>query len=283
GFGETGDDDEAAEERAIAVIDEELREASPEEREIWQAELKGRSPETIREILALRRSLSGGAPMTDGIELTAADAPALLPVPEADPAIAIRHSDDALGLIDSAIEATRAAEQVILNNIANANTVGFKRGRVLFGDMPYRPMALPGPLDQDSRPASAGIALGSGVRVVATQADLAQGRLRQTREPLDLAIQGEGYFQVNDGNHLLYTRAGSFTTNADGEIVLVSRDRGRVLEPAIIVPQGATRVTISSHGMVSVLQTGQAQPNPIGQVQLARFISPGALVADGEN
>jgi flagellar basal-body rod protein FlgG len=283
GFGENDDDDEADEERAMAVIDEELREASPEEREIWHAELKGHSPETIREILALRRSLSAAAPMSDGIELTAADAPALLPVPEVGSALANRHSADALGLIESAIEATRAAQQVILNNIANANTVGFKRSRVLFGDMPYRHAALPSPIDQSGKPASAGVALGSGVRVVATQADLSQGKLRQTREPLDLAIQGEGYFQVDDGNHLFYTRAGSFTTNANGEIVLVSMDRRCVLEPAIVVPQGAIRITISSQGIVSVLQAGQTQPNPIGQLQLARFVSPGALVAHGEN
>jgi flagellar basal-body rod protein FlgG len=286
GFGETDDDDEAAEEHAMAVIDEELREESPEEREVWHAELKGHSPHTIREILSLRRTLSAAAPrsITEGIELTAADAPALLPLPEAGTASASRLSADALGLIESAIEATRAAEQVILNNIANANTVGFKRSRVVFGDLPYRQIALPGPLDQNGRPASAGIALGAGVKLLATQVDVSQGRLRQTGQPLDLAIEGgDGYFQINDGNRFLYTRAGSFNINAKGELVLVSNDRGRPLEPVICVPQDAIKITISSHGNVSVLQAGQTQLNQIGQIQLARFISPGSLLAHGAN
>jgi flagellar basal-body rod protein FlgG len=286
GFGETDDDDEAAEERAMALIDEELREASPEEREIWHAELKGHSPQTIREILSLRRTLSPAAPrsITDGIELTAADAPALLPLPETSTAPASRLSADALGLIESAIEATRAAEQVILNNIANANTVGFKRSRVVFGDLPYRQIALPGPLDQNGRPASAGIALGAGVKLLATQVDILPGRLRHTEQPLDLAIEGgDGYFQINDGNRFLYTRAGSFTINTNGELVLASKDRGRPLEPAISVPQDAIKVTISTHGSVAVLQAGQTQPNQIGQIQLARFISPGSLLAHGAN
>jgi flagellar basal-body rod protein FlgG len=284
GFGETGDDDEADEERAMAVIDEALREASPEEREIWRAELKGHSPEAIREILALRRSLVAAAPMTDGIELTAADAPALLPVPEVGSAIANCHSADALGLIESAIEATRAAEQVILNNIVNANTVGFKRSRILFGDMPYRRMALTGPLVEADHPAPAGAALGTGVKLLATQVDVSQGRLRHTEQPFDLAIRGgDGYFQIKDDNRILYTRAGSFTMNANGELSLASDDRGRLLEPVISIPQDAIKVTISSQGKVSVIQSGQTQLTQIGQIQLARFISPGSLLAHGEN
>jgi len=286
GFGETGDDEEVDEERAMAVIDEELREASPEEREIWHAELKGHSPETIREILALRRSLVAAAPgpMADGIELTAADVPALLPVPETGAAPSSRLFADALGLIESAIEATRAAEQAVLNNIANANTMGFKRGRVLFGDLPHRQMALTGPLDQDDRAAPAGVAFGTGVKILATQVDVSQGRLRHTEQPLDLAIQGgDGFFQIKDGDRVVYTRAGSFTMNASGELVLASKNRGRQLEPLVCIPRDAIKVTISAQGSVSVLQAGQTQLNQIGQIQLAQFISPGSLLACGEN
>src|SRR5262249_24968326 len=151
------------------------------------------------------------------------DAPEPLPLPDSSTAPAGRLSTDALGLIESAIDATRTAEQVILNNIANTNTVGFKRSRALFTDMPYRHVAIAGSFDQNGKPASAGVALGGGVKLAATQVDVSQGRLRQTREPLDLAIPGEGYFQINDGNSFLYTRAGSFTLNANGEIVLVSK------------------------------------------------------------
>jgi flagellar basal-body rod protein FlgG len=286
GFGETGDDDEVDEERAMAVIDEELREASPEEREIWHSELKGHSPATIREILALRRSLTAATPgaMTDAIELTVADAPALLPVPEAGSAPAERLSTDALDVIESAMEATRAAMQVILNNIANANTVGFKRSLVLFGDVPNRQMGSVGRLDQDDRPAPPRIALGGGAQLLTTRFDVSQGKLRHTEQPFDLAVQGgDGYFQIKDGDLVLYTRAGSFTINGKGELVLASTDRGRLLQPAISIPQDAVKVTISPQGTVFVLRAGQKQLNQIGQIQLARFIIPGSLLACGEN
>ncbi len=287
GIARVADDDKeaATPAEALAVIEEELGEATADEHAIWQAELKGHSVETIREILALRRRLLGSAPRlaTENVELTAADAPAPLPLPEASTAPANRLSADALGLIESAIDATRSGEQVILNNIANANTAGFKRSRVLFGDMPYRQVTLPGKMDQQGFPTATGVAFGAGVKIVATQVDVSQGRLRHTPAPLDLAIQGEGYFQINDGNRFVYTRTGSFTINANGQIVLVSKDRGRPLEPAITIPQDTTQIEISSEGIVSVQQAGQTELNQVGQIQLARFINPGGLLHRGEN
>src|SRR5262249_10377523 len=163
------------------------------------------------------------------------------------------------------------------------NTIGFKRSRVVFGDLPYRQVALPGPLDQQGRPVPTGIALGAGVRLLATQADMSQGRLRHTQEPLDLAIQGDGYFQISDGNRFLYTRTGTFTINASGAVVLVSKDRGRPLEPCVTIPQDTTRITVSSEGIVSVLQAGQSQLNQVGQIQLSRFLNSASLLARGEN
>jgi flagellar basal-body rod protein FlgG len=279
------DGDAATPAEALAVIEEEFGEASPEERAVWQEELQGHSVAAIREILSLRRKLSGSEPplAIGNVELTAADAPALLPLPDASTAPANRLSADALGLIESAIEATRSAEQVILNNIANANTTSFKRSRVLFGDMPYRQVTIPGTTDQQGFPTPTGVALGAGVKLVATQTDVSQGRLRHTQEPLDLAIQGDGYFQINDGTRFLYTRAGSLTVNANGQFVLVSKDRGRPLEPAITIPQATMKIAISSQGIVSVLQSGQLLPNQVGQIQLARFMTPQGLLARGEN
>src|SRR5262249_5955708 len=151
------------------------------------------------------------------------------------------------------------------------------RSRMLFGDMPYRQLAVPGSIDQQGRPTPTGVALGAGVKLVATQMDASQGRLRQTQEPLDLAIQGDGYFQINDGNKFIYTRAGSFTVNTNGEIVLVSKDRGLPLEPAITIPQATIKITISSQGTVAILQAGHTQLNQVSQIQLARFINPAGL------
>ena len=275
------DDDE---DLARAVIDEELADVDPEEREIWHAELKQHSPETIREILSLRRHLS---PLISGeaadVQPASADATPPRLLKDAFPPVSFEASADALNLIESAIDAIRSGEQIILNNIANANTVGFKRSRPLFGNLTPRQLALPGKFDQQGLPTITGIALGTGVCLTATQADLVQGRLRHTRQPLDLAIQGNGYFQINEGTHFSYTRKGSFGVNANGQIVLTSADRSRPLEPAITISQDTVKIEVSSEGIVSVSQSGQTQMSQIGQIQLARFTNPQALVAAGED
>lgn len=267
-----------------AVIDEVLRDASPDERAIWRAELAQRTPDEVREILSLHRQLAPPnlLPSANDLQLVTGEIPAPRPLVEASIAPAHHSSADALGIIESAIDATHSAEQVVLNNIANANTTGFKRSRVIFGDMPYRQVALAGAIDQRGHPTAAGIALGGGVKVTATQVDLAQGRLRHTEQPLDLAIQGNGYFQVNDGSQFFYTRTGTFSINANGEIVATSKDRGRPLEPAITVPPSTIKIVVSSEGSVSVLQAGQTQLNQIGQIQIARFTNAAGLVARGE-
>ena len=279
-------------ERAQQAIEEGLSDASPEEREIWLSELKDQSPDDIRQILSLHRrlcpprTLQAGdrAPENDGVQLMSADAapPRLLQSPGI--ASATRGTDDALRLLESSIKATQAAEQVILNNIANTHTVGFKRSRVLFGDDSYRQVALPGQVDQQGHPSTSGIALGGGAKILANQVDMSQGRLRQTQHPLDLAIQGDGYFQIKDGNRFLYTRAGAFAINQEGEIVLTSKDRARPLEPGrFVVPVGIETITVSPEGIVSIRHGGETFMSQIGQIQLARFMNPQGLIARGEN
>jgi flagellar basal-body rod protein FlgG len=98
-----------------------------------------------------------------------------------------------------------------------------------------------------------------------------------------VAIVGDGFFQVNDGTRFLYTRAGNFAVNANGEVVVASADRGRQLEPAINIPQDALEISISADGIVSVLQPNSNQPTEVGQIQLARFINPQGLMQLGEN
>ena len=185
--------------------------------------------------------------------------------------------------MESSVKATQSAEQVILNNIANANTVGFKRSRVLFGDEWYRQVAVPGQVDQEGRPSTLGAALGTDTRAIANQFDVSQGRLRHTKQQLDLAIQGDGYFQINDGRRILYTRSGAFSVNANGQIVLVSNNHPRLLEPSITIPVDSQRIEVSHDGIVSVQQPAVPYMMQIGQIQLARFIDPRGLVAHGES
>lgn len=291
-------DPDAGRARTLAAIEAGLPDATAEDREIWLTELKGESPEDIREILSLHRRLSppqmlsGGDRQQerDGLQLMSADAPPPqllqphgLPRSPESP-LPIRGSDDALRLLESSIKAIQSAEQVILNNIANANTTGFKRSRVLFGDEPYQHVALPGQVDQEGRPTTSGIALGAGTRILANQVDVSQGRLRQTQQALDLAIQGEGYFQIKDGNRILFARAGSFAVNANGEIVLASKDRARPLEPAFTYTvRGVEKIMVSPEGLVEVLQPGQSQMTLIGQVMLAQFVNRQGLMACGDN
>ena len=177
----------------------------------------------------------------------------------------------------------QTAEQVILNNIANANTPAFKRSRVLFGDLSYRQATLPGQQANQGWITTTGVALGSGIGVSATQTDVSQGRLRHTKQTLDLAVQGDGYFQINDGNRIFYTRAGNFTVSANGQIVLGSATTGRPLEPSFTIPRDTTQITISADGIVSVLQAGQTQLNQLGTIHLARFINPQGLLSMGQN
>jgi flagellar basal-body rod protein FlgG len=271
--------------RAKAVIDEEMPDASPEERAIWHAELKRHSPDEIREMLALRHRLSTPfeLPAARDIRLSSAETPGPLPFVEAAPALPARESPDALAVIESAIDALQSAEQVVLNNISNANSVGFKRSRGLFGNMPYKQITFPGQIDNQGNPGTTGIALGSGTSLAATQTDISQGRLRHTKQPLDLAIQGDGYFQITDWDRFIYARAGAFGVNAEGKLVTASHDRARLLEPAILTPQDTVQIMISHEGIVSVQQAGQSQLNQLGQIQLARFINPQGLAARGDN
>jgi flagellar basal-body rod protein FlgG len=189
----------------------------------------------------------------------------------------------ALNTAASGMDAMQFRLDVIANNLANAQTTAFKSSRVNFEDLFYQNFRIPGMLNQLGNPTSVGQSVGLGVRVQSTELNFTPGSLTNTGGNLDMAIVGDGFFQLNDGNQILYTRAGNFSVNANGQIVLASADQGRLLEPAITIPQDAIQVTISSDGIVSVLQPGQTQLNPIGNIQLVRFINPQGLLSNGQN
>lgn len=169
----------------------------------------------------------------------------------------------------------------VSNNLANVSTTGFKKDRAVFEDLIYQIQRQPGALSsQDSRLPS-GLQLGTGVKVAGTQKIFTTGSLQETAQPLDLAINGRGFFQIvtPDGN-TSYTRDGTFHMDADGQVVNAS---GYLLEPNITIPAQTNTLTISKDGIVSVTQVGETTPTEIGQIDLVDFINPAGLQAMGGN
>jgi flagellar basal-body rod protein FlgG len=175
---------------------------------------------------------------------------------------------------------------VVANNLSNIETVAFKRSRANFEDLLYQTLQVPGLKNGLDQPLPTGQQVGLGVQVSGTQLNFEQGALESTGQQFDLAIEGDGFFQVQsyvDGaEQTVFTRAGNFTLNANGEIVLAN-SLGSRLEPAITIPTDAEAVQISPNGLVAVRTTGSTQFNDIGQIQLARFINPAGLSQIGNN
>jgi flagellar basal-body rod protein FlgG len=178
---------------------------------------------------------------------------------------------------------------VVANNLANINTVGFKRSRTNFEDLFYQTRREPGARDANDEPAPHGIQTGLGVLVSGTQLDFARGSIDPTTRKLDIAIDSEGFFQVktyyNGQETNAYTRAGNFVKNANGKLVLANSE-GSVLEPPIEIPQDTSEesITIGRDGKVQIRQNGGgANLTEIGQIELARFVNPEGLKCIGKN
>ena len=169
----------------------------------------------------------------------------------------------------------------IANNLANASTVGFKRSRLEFQDLLYQNLRTPGAASNSSTALPVGLQIGLGARVISSARVFLQGDFRQTENPLDMVIEGSGFFQVRlASGETAYTRAGSFHLSAEGQVVTAT---GEPLEPAVSIPREATSITIGTDGTVSVTTPGQANAQNVGQVQLATFANPAGLEALGRN
>ena len=169
----------------------------------------------------------------------------------------------------------------ISNNLANASTVGFKRDRVIFEDLLYQIQRQPGAQSSQNNQLPSGLQLGTGVRVVGTQKQFSTGSLQVTDQPLDLAINGRGFFEIlQPSGQIAYTRNGEFHLSADGEVVNAD---GLILQPTISIPEGAQSITIGQDGTVSVLLAGDTSPTQLGSIQLTDFINPAGLQAMGAN
>lgn len=193
----------------------------------------------------------------------------------------------ALQSASTGLSALGTSLDVIANNLANVNTDGFKASRVNFEDLMYQERRMPGVENADGVRRPTGLFVGLGVRVSGTQFDLSEGSPISTGNPLDLTIEGDGFFQVRVDDDraeggIAYTRAGNFTVNEEGDIVLATSE-GRLLEPNINVRDDAIEVSVSGDGEVSALLAGDAEPTVLGQIELADFTNPGGLKPLGEN
>ena len=188
--------------------------------------------------------------------------------------------DASMWVAKTGLDAQQTRMNVISNNLANVNTTGFKRDRAVFEDLLYQNIRQAGGQTSTNTQAPTGLMLGTGVRIVATEKLNVQGNMINSQNPLDVAISGEGHFQVTqpDGS-TAYTRDGGFKVSATGQLVTSS---GSPLSPALTIPPNASTITIGRDGTVSVeLNTGGQAV--LGQIQIARFLNPAGLMAAGQN
>lgn len=189
--------------------------------------------------------------------------------------------NQALWVAKTGLDAQQTRMTVVSNNLANVNTTGFKKGRAAFEDLLYQTIRQPGAQTSQQTQSPSGLQLGTGVRVVSTEKMFSQGNLLQTNNSLDIAINGRGFFQIQqpDGT-LAYTRDGNFQLNSQGQIV---NNAGFALQPGITIPQGTQSISIAADGIVSAQLAGQAAPQQVGTLTVADFINPAGLQARGEN
>ncbi len=186
-----------------------------------------------------------------------------------------------LRIAKSGLDAQQRQMSIIAQNLANVGTAGYKKDRGLFEDTFYQILQQPGAASSQDTTLPSGMAMGTGVRMNGIQKLHHEGNFENTENAMDLAIRGQGYFQIEmpDGS-TGYSRNGTFQVSSSGEIVNSS---GYRLLPSITVPSDALSVTVSGDGIVSIAQQGQTSPTQLGQIQLADFVNPSGLQPTGEN
>lgn len=188
----------------------------------------------------------------------------------------------ALQSASSALTALNTALDVTSNNLANVNTTGFRSSRVNFQDLLYLERAQPGSESNSGEKRPIGLYVGLGVKAVGTQLNFTQGSEVATGNALDVTIEGNGFFVLQAPNSTypgqkLFTRAGHFTQNKDGDLVMADSDGKRLNSSTITIPANATDITITSDGKVLYTQPGQQQQTEAGQISIATFINPAGL------
>ncbi|CAM4366512.1 flagellar basal-body rod protein FlgG [Comamonas aquatilis] len=188
---------------------------------------------------------------------------------------------NSLFIAKTGMEAQQTQLDVISHNLANVSTTGYKRANAVFEDLIYQNLRQVGSQTTEQNQLPTGLHLGLGVRTVATTRNFLQGSLQQSNNALDVAINGNGFFEVNmpDGT-MAYTRDGSFQVNAQGQLVTSS---GLPVANGITIPNGATAVSISADGVVSATMPGQAAPQQVGNIAMSQFINAAGLEPRGQN
>jgi flagellar basal-body rod protein FlgG len=186
-----------------------------------------------------------------------------------------------LWISKTGMEAQQTQLDTISNNLANVSTNGYKRSHAVFEDLMYQNLRQAGANNSEQATLPTGLQVGLGTRAVATSRMFSQGNLQQTGNSLDLAVRGQGFFQVQlaDGT-TGYTRDGSFQVSPQGQLVT---NNGEVVAPGITIPAGAQGITVGADGTVSVSIAGQTAPQAVGQLQLANFVNPAGLEPRGQN
>ncbi|MBU6259540.1 MAG: flagellar basal-body rod protein FlgG [Burkholderiales bacterium] len=186
-----------------------------------------------------------------------------------------------LWIAKTGMEGQQTQLDAISNNLANVSTNGYKRASVVFEDLMYQNLRTAGAASSDQTTLPTGLQVGLGVRAAATSRNFSQGTIQQTGNQFDLAISGNGFFQIQmpDGT-TGYTRDGSFQINANGQLVT---NAGYTVQPGITIPAGTTAVTIAGDGTVNATISGQTDPKKLGQLQLAAFVNPAGLNPLGGN
>ncbi|HHW13017.1 MAG TPA: flagellar basal-body rod protein FlgG [Firmicutes bacterium] len=187
----------------------------------------------------------------------------------------------ALWTASSGMIAQQTNIDIISNNLANVNTVGYKKSRAQFQDLLYQTIRAAGSTTAQGSMNPTGLQVGHGVRLISTSKSYEQGDVMQTGNALDLMIEGDGFFQLllPDGT-IGYTRDGNFKIDGEGRIV---NNDGYILQPELWIPENATDVIVGSDGTVSVILAGEEMPQEIGQIELARFLNPEGLINIGRN
>jgi flagellar basal-body rod protein FlgG len=187
----------------------------------------------------------------------------------------------ALWISKTGLDAQQTRLSVISNNLANVNTAGFKRDQAIFQDLIYQNKRQSGGQNTENNRLPSGLSIGTGVRVVATEKLHTQGNVTQTGKPLDMAILGRGFFQIQEADGTTsYTRDGTFQMDADGQVVT---SQGLLLQPALTISSDAQSITIGEDGTVTVLAGSATTPTQVGSVQLADFVNPSGLQPIGNN
>ena len=189
--------------------------------------------------------------------------------------------NSALQVARTGLEAQDSRMRVIANNLANVGTTGFKKDRANFATLAYQNLRVAGQQSSAETNYATGLNLGTGVAVQSTSRIVTQGTLSNTGNSLDMALDGEGYFQVEmPGGKTGYTRAGNFTRSAEGELVTM---QGYRVMPGITIPEGALAISVSPDGMVSATTSDNTEGTELGQIQLASFTNPAGLQTIGDN